>query len=152
MKILLFAFDGTSDNTYLPFNYEKNYIVYTGTHDNDTAIGWYLDPAVPKNSKLQMKKAANRADDDIATSHRDLVYLAMSSTAVLSMIPMQDILGFGNDCRMNKPSTTSGNWQWRCAAENLNDKVADWLISQTAFNGRLPHKGDNKKLGQAEEQ
>ncbi|MDH3328862.1 MAG: 4-alpha-glucanotransferase [Desulfobulbaceae bacterium] len=140
MKILLFAFDGNNDNAYLPFNYTQNYIVYTGTHDNDTAVGWFFDPDVPRESKLEMKKAANRNDDDIATAHLDLMYLAMSSTAGLSIIPMQDILGFGNDCRMNKPATMSGNWQWRCAPENLSDTLADWLMQQTAFFGRVKHR------------
>jgi len=147
MKILLFAFDGASDNAYLPFNYEQNCIVYTGTHDNDTAVGWYLDQKVPRESKLQMKKAANKNDDDIATAHTDLIYLAMSSTARLCIFPMQDVLGFGNDCRMNKPSVFGGNWLWRCASENLNEGVSRWLREQATFYGRLSReeKPDNKQ-------
>jgi 4-alpha-glucanotransferase len=145
MKILLFAFDGNSDNAYLPMNYEKNSIVYTGTHDNDTAVGWFLDPDVPEKSKQQMKRAANRSDVHIATAHSDLIYLAMSSTAVLSIFPMQDILGFGNDCRMNTPATTENNWQWRCGPENLNSDVSRRLRDLTAFYGRLPRDREEQK-------
>ncbi len=143
MKILLFAFDGNSDNPYLPMNYEKNCIVYTGTHDNDTTIGWYLDPDVPVESKIQMKKAANNDADEISTVHFDLMYLAMSSTADLCILPMQDILGFGNDCRMNTPATIGENWIWRCAPDNLNTDVAYWLKEQTAFYGRLPRNQES---------
>lgn len=145
MKILLFAFDGNRDNDYLPYNYDRNCIVYTGTHDNDTAIGWFLDPDIPRDSKQQMKRAANKSDEDIATAHHDFMYLAMSSTAVLSVFPMQDVLGFGNDCRMNKPATAIGNWQWRCAPENLNEQLADWLMQQTSFYGRVPPEIDLKE-------
>ena len=145
MKILLFAFDGNSDNSYLPMNYENNCIVYTGTHDNDTAVGWFLDPDVPRQGKLQMKRAANKLDDGISTAHRDLIYLAMSSTAVLSILPMQDVLGFGNDCRMNTPATTEKNWQWRCTSENLNENVAGWLMQQTFFYGRFSRKQEKNK-------
>ena len=140
MKILLFAFDGTTDNAYLPFNMTENCIVYTGTHDNDTSVGWYLDPEIPHSFKLQMKRAANSHNDDIATAHHDLIYLAMSSVANLSILPMQDLLGFGNDCRMNTPATNKDNWIWRCAQENLTEELAEWLKEQTAFFGRLPEK------------
>lgn len=142
MKILLFAFDGTTDNEYLPYNMNKNSIVYTGTHDNDTAVGWFLDPDVPRASKLQMKRAANAVNEDIESVSRDLIYLALSSVADLAILPMQDILGFGNDCRMNTPATTEGNWRWRCAPEYLTDELAAWLMDQTTFFGRLPSQLD----------
>ena len=64
MKILLFAFDGNIDNSYLPYNYAKNYVVYTGTHDNDTAVGWYLEPEVSREAKRQAKRYANREDNE----------------------------------------------------------------------------------------
>ena len=140
MKILLFAFDGTTDNPYLPYNYKENCIVYTGTHDNDTSVGWFLDPDVPRAAKLQLKRAANSKNDDISNVHHDFIYLAMSSTAKLSIFPMQDILGFGNDCRMNKPGTTEGNWTWRCAPQYLTEQLAEELKKQTSFFGRLPGK------------
>ena len=145
MKILMFAFDGHNDNAYLPFNFEENCIVYTGTHDNDTAVGWFLDPDVPRQNKQQMKKAANKSDDDVRTAHLDLMYLAMSSTARLCIFPMQDILGFGNDCRMNRPATTRGNWQWRCAPENLNDSLSCRLREQAVFYRRYT---DDQEVGE----
>ncbi len=141
MKILLFGFDGKSENPYLPFNYTKNCVVYTGTHDNDTAVGWFLSPDVPPESKLQAKKCANKNDNDVASFHRDLIYLALSSIAVLAMLPMQDVLGFGNDCRMNTPATTRGNWQWRCAPGLFSPELSGWLHEQNRFFGRLPASG-----------
>lgn len=138
MKILLFAFDGDVDNSYLPYNIEKNSVVYTGTHDNDTAVGWFLSPEVPIEHKLRAKRFANRTDDHAGSFHRDLMYLALSSSANLAILPMQDVLGFGNDCRLNTPGTTTDNWQWRCASRFVNDEVAHWLADLTSFFGRLP--------------
>ncbi len=138
MKILLFAFDGTKENIYLPYNSEKNSIIYTGTHDNDTAVGWYLSPEVSPDSKRQAKCFANRQDDHAGSFHQDLIYLALSSAPNLAILPMQDILGFGNDCRMNTPGTTDNNWQWRCGGDFLNDGVATWLHDLTRLFGRIP--------------
>lgn len=142
MKILLFAFDGKTDNEYLPFNYTENCIVYSGTHDNDTAVGWYLDPDVDPEAKAQFKRTANSHEDDAGTVSRDICYLALSSTARLCILPMQDILGFGNDCRMNKPSTSEGNWIWRCAPQYLTKELADDLMEQALFYNRLPGELD----------
>jgi 4-alpha-glucanotransferase len=137
MKILQFAFDDAEDNPYLPFNYEKNCVVFTGTHDNDTSVGWYLDPEVSLSAKAAMKRAINKREWEVQEVHRELIYLALSSVAVLSIIPMQDILGFGSDCRMNKPGTSSGNWLWRCAPWYLSKEVSAWLHEETRFFNRL---------------
>jgi len=137
MKILLFAFDGTADNDYLPYNFDTNSVVYTGTHDNDTAVGWYLNPVVSPKSKQQAKRFANRQDDNAGSFHQDLIYLALSSPSVLAILPMQDILGFGNDCRMNTPGTTDNNWKWRCASRYINDEVTTWLHDLTSLFGRI---------------
>ncbi len=137
MKILLFAFDGKPDNKYLPQNMQRNCVVYTGTHDNDTAVGWYLAPEVTQDSRRQAKRQANKTNNDASSFHQDMIYLAHSSTAALSIIPMQDLLGFGNDCRMNIPSTTEGNWSWRCAQRFITDELADWFRETTEFFGRL---------------
>lgn len=136
MKILLFAFDGSTDNSYLPYNTDKNSVIYTGTHDNDTAVGWYLSPEVAPKSKQQAKRFANRNDDNAGSFHQDLIYLALSSPSVLAILPMQDVLGFGNDCRMNTPGTTVNNWQWRCASRFINNEVATWLHNLTNLFGR----------------
>jgi len=138
MKILLFAFDGDPKNSYLPYNTEKESVVYTGTHDNDTAVGWFLNPEVDPESKQRAKRFANRVDDHAGSFHRDLIHLALSSPANLSILPMQDVLGFGNDCRLNTPGTMEKNWQWRCAGRFINDEVAAWLSSYTKLFGRLP--------------
>lgn len=137
MKILQFAFDEEEDNPYLPFNFEKNCVVYTGTHDNDTTVGWYLNEKVSPAAKAAMKRAVNKGNLEMPAVHRELIYLALSSVAMLSIIPMQDILGFGNDCRMNKPGTTSGNWVWRCAPWYFSRDVSVWLHDETRFFNRL---------------
>ncbi|MCI5224013.1 MAG: 4-alpha-glucanotransferase, partial [Candidatus Electrothrix sp. AR4] len=116
MKILLFAFDGNPDNAYLPHNMTRNCVVYTGTHDNDTTVGWHLSPEVDENAKQQAKRYANCTEVDTSNFHRQLIHLAQSSVAGLCILPMQDALGFGNDCRMNTPGTPRNNWQWRCAS------------------------------------
>lgn len=138
MKILLFAFDGKPDNAYLPHNMIKNCVVYTGTHDNDTAVGWYLSGEVPAAAKRQAKQCANRCDDEASRFHEDMVYLAQASPAARCILSMQDVLGFGNDCRMNTPGTSSGNWRWRCASRFITDELAQRLYQTTALFGRLP--------------
>lgn len=141
MKILLFAFDGTVDNSYLPYNIEKNSVVYTGTHDNDTAVGWYLSPTVDPAYKQRAKRFAHRDDDHAGSFHQDLIYLALSSPANLVILPMQDVLGFGNDCRLNTPGTTTNNWQWRCDQRFITGEVAAWLGEQSLLFGRMPPVG-----------
>ncbi len=137
MKILLFAFDGNTKNSYLPHNYTHNCVVYTGTHDNDTAVGWYLSQTTQPEARRRAKRQANQDNDDAASFHRDMIYLAYSSVADLAVIPMQDVLGFGNDCRMNTPGTTEGNWRWRCAGRFITDELAAWLHDITTFFNRL---------------
>jgi 4-alpha-glucanotransferase len=142
MRVLQFAFDGNIDNTFLPFNYETpNTFVYTGTHDNDTTVGWYMSDKIDDTTRRRIKKMANRDGHDSHGIHRDLIYLAMSSTAVVSMFPLQDILGFGSDCRMNIPGTNNyGNWTWRCSEEFLTADISTWLRELTELFGRAPVK------------
>ncbi|PIE59964.1 MAG: 4-alpha-glucanotransferase [Desulfobulbus propionicus] len=136
MKILLFAFDGSADNSYLPHNHVKNCVVYTGTHDNDTAVGWYLNPAIPAEEKKRAKRYANQNNKEAGIFHRDLLHLAYSSVADLVIIPMQDVLGFGNDCRINTPGTVADNWQWRCARRFISAELASWLKDEAVFFNR----------------
>ncbi len=134
MKILQFAFDSDADNTYLPHSlHDPNCLIYTGTHDNDTSVGWYFDPAVPERSKERLKRYANSDGQNV---HLDFIRLALSSTARMAVLPMQDVLGFGTDCRMNKPGSVEGNWLWRCAPSNFNDGVANFLRQENEFYGR----------------
>lgn len=137
MKVLQFAFDGNMDNSFLPCNFQSSHcIVYTGTHDNDTTVGWYLSDKMDDNLRAAVKRMANRPPHDQNGAHNDLIYLAQSSIAELCIFPLQDVLGFGNDCKMNSPGVASGNWRWRCSKEFLTAEVAAHLQATTNFFGR----------------
>ncbi|KGO35585.1 MAG: 4-alpha-glucanotransferase [Desulfoprunum sp.] len=137
MKVLQFAFDGNPDNSFLPYNFTTPHcVVYTGTHDNDTTVGWFLSDRINDGMRREIKRHANRRLDDGSGIHEDLIYLAMSSTGRLTILPLQDVLGFGSDCRMNTPGLASGNWRWRCAAEFLTPERAAFLHDLTVRFGR----------------
>jgi len=137
MKVLQFAFDGSHDNPFLPHNFtSSNCVVYTGTHDNDTTLGWFLTGTLDDTFRQNVKRMANRSLNDGSSIHEDFIYLALSSTAKLAIIPLQDLLGFGSDCRMNTPGTSTGNWQWRCAPEFLTAEKSSWLKEITSRFGR----------------
>ncbi len=150
MKILLFAFDGDPENAYLPHNTIRNCVVYTGTHDNDTAVGWYLSEETSSKAKELAREYANCQHPDATHFHKQMIYLVQSSVAALCILPMQDVLGFGNDCRMNHPGTTNDNWQWRCAPGFITDSLATEFKRTTALFGRLPSMASAKKEAQAE--
>jgi len=122
IKVLQFAFSGP-DNAYLPHNFPSNCVVYTGTHDNDTALGWYK--AAPK----QMRDFALRyLSTNGKAFHWDLVHAAWSSSANTAIAPMQDLLGLGTEARMNYPGTLGGNWIWRMEKKALTDELGDKLV------------------------
>lgn len=131
MKILQFAFDSSEANDYLPHNYIKNCIVYTGTHDNDTIIGWF-NGATPEDRKY-MLDYLNAPEKDINWT---LIRLAWASVAYTAIVPMQDILGLGSASRMNLPGTTANNWQWRAKANVFTDDLAEKLAHLTVLYGR----------------
>lgn len=107
MKILHFAFDGGKDNPYLPENITENYLVYPGTHDNDTTVGWY-----EKASEKEKEQFHSYVGDDEV--HWEMIKLAMSTKANTCIIPIQDYLGLGSEARMNTPGTVGvNNWSWR---------------------------------------
>ena len=135
MKILQFAFDSDEENLYLPYNFETtNCVVYTGTHDNNTTLGWYLGDESSEYAKSRARRYANsRYDGQISW---DFVRMAFASTAALAIIPMQDVLGFGGDCRMNLPGTSEGNWRWRCAARFIDAEIRNRLLAEAKFYGR----------------
>ncbi len=137
MKILLFAFDGFPDNSHLPYNCPAESVIYTGTHDNETAVGWFLNPDVDWAFKQQAKRFAGKSDTHPGSFHTDLIALAMAAPSRLAVFPMQDLLGFGNDCRMNTPGQSEGNWMWRCPPHCINADLAGWLREETRFFGRL---------------
>ncbi|MEW6427914.1 MAG: 4-alpha-glucanotransferase [Thermodesulfobacteriota bacterium] len=144
MKILQFAFDSDERNSYLPCNYAtSNCVVYSGTHDNDTAVGWYLDHGVEERSKHRLRRYANSPGSEI---HWDFIRLAMSSVADLAIFPVQDVLGFGSDCRMNVPGTARGNWRWRCAPRFLYSDAFLRLRDETNYYNRRPRpEGEGKQ-------
>ncbi|MGB3212612.1 MAG: 4-alpha-glucanotransferase [Desulforhopalus sp.] len=137
MKVLQFAFDGNSDNTFLPHNFTTpNCIVYTGTHDNDTTVGWFLSERLDDIQRQDIKRIANRDPHDLRGIHHDLIYMAQSSISILCILPLQDVLGFGSDCKMNSPGVASGNWRWRCADEFLTPETAQQLRASTQLFNR----------------
>jgi 4-alpha-glucanotransferase len=126
MNVLQFAFDPHGDSRHLPHNYDKNCIVYTGTHDNDTTLGWY-----EKQSGNEKKFTKEYMNSDCGNIAWDMIRLAWSSSAIMSITPMQDILSLGSHARMNEPGKTSGNWQWRHSAKNLTAQLKDRLKALT---------------------
>jgi len=131
MKILQFAFHSDEGSGYLPHNYSRNFIVYTGTHDNDTLRGWFN--GLEQDIK---QKVLNYVDTDEQNIIRKMIRLAWSSTANMAVIPLQDLLDLGSEGRMNIPGTPSGNWQWRFEASLLTDEKAEWLNHITKLYNR----------------
>ncbi len=117
MKVLLFAFDGSKNNPYLPKNYDKNSVVFTGTHDTNTARGWFTEEATPKQKNNLFNLIGKHAQEEDV--HWELIELAQNSIANLSIIPAQDILGLGSEARMNNPAATSNNWNWQLTSEQI---------------------------------
>jgi len=137
MRVLQFAFESDEKNPYLPHNFETpNTIVYTGTHDNNTTLGWFMGKKLSEQTRERIRRYLNSYDDSRISW--ELVRLALSSVAAMAIIPLQDILGFGEDCQMNRPGTESGNWRWRCAPRFLNEEVEQRLLDAAIFYNRLP--------------
>lgn len=136
MKVLHFAFGSDSDNPYLPFNVLQNCAIYTGTHDNDTSIGWYNTASDWEKRNLWLYLGSISPDG----VNWDLIRLALSSVANQAIIPLQDILSLGTQARMNVPSQAEGNWEWRYYAEALTEELSDRLKNLTVLFGRAPQK------------
>ena len=135
MKILLFAFgDDLSTNPYAPHNLNKNCLIYTGTHDNNTARGWFENETTPEVKQRICRYIGKEVSG--ANIGRELIRLAMMSVADTAIFPIQDLLGLGEDSRMNKPATHEGNWEWRLDPELLTPSVADELRVMTQIYGR----------------
>jgi 4-alpha-glucanotransferase len=146
MKVLQFAFDDNPDNPFLPHNFiSPDCVVYTGTHDNDTTLGWFISDHLTPAKRERIKEISNQKNDNHTAIHQDFIYLAMASISRLAIFPLQDILGFGNDCKMNSPGTREGNWSWRCAPRFLTDTVSSWLRDKTVLFGRCYRKNLNYK-------
>jgi 4-alpha-glucanotransferase len=131
MKILQFAFGGATEDRFLPHTYDKNCVVYTGTHDNDTTAGWYAAAAAAERDFVRRYLA--RDGRDIAW---DLIRLAWASVADLAVAPVQDVLSLDTRARMNLPGTTGGNWGWRLQAGALTPALLDRLADLTGLFAR----------------
>ncbi|XP_057815729.2 4-alpha-glucanotransferase, chloroplastic/amyloplastic [Cryptomeria japonica] len=135
MAVLQFAFGSDSLNPHLPHNHEVDQVVYTGTHDNDTTVGWWQK--IPEDEKETVRKYLKiTKDTDISWN---VIEAALSSVARTTIIPMQDVLGLDNSARMNTPATQFGNWGWRLSIENFDelDKEAKKLHSLIYMYNRL---------------
>jgi 4-alpha-glucanotransferase len=143
MRVLQFAFgDDPNADIYLPYRHVPHCVVYPGTHDNDTTVGWFTATDVEttqSHEAIEMERAfvrrfLNCRDDQ--TIHWDMIRLAFSSVADTTIIPLQDILGLGGEARMNVPGTAEGNWTWRYLDGDLNPSVVDPLSDFTALFAR----------------
>lgn len=135
MKVLEFAFDPREKSDYLPHTYDKNCVVYTGTHDNETLVQWYkgLDEESRAFAEAYMDNAATPDKE----KYWDFVRMAMMSVADTCVIPLQDYLGLDKEARINKPSTLGGNWLWRMTEEMLTDEVIEKIRRLTEISARL---------------
>ena len=136
MKVLLFAFsDDLAMNPYLPHNHVENCIVYTGTHDNNTILGWFQKEASYEDKKrVSMYLGHDPGEADI---HWELIRLGMMSIARISFFPMQDILGLGEKARMNVPGVATDNWEWRLKKSLITTSVSKKLKTLTKIYDRI---------------
>lgn len=132
MKILQFAFGSGPDNPYLPHNHVRNSVIYTGTHDNDTTLGWFS--SLSAREKKQVLCYLDRSEDNIVW---DLIRTALASVADTCILPLQDLLELPGDSRMNLPGVAGGNWSWRFDREVLTAKLAKRLLGLTETYGRI---------------
>jgi 4-alpha-glucanotransferase len=134
MRILQFAFGGDARNEALPHNYIRHCIAYTGTHDNDTAVGWWKSLADDNRARDYCMEYVNTDGTDINWA---MIRALWSSVADTVVVPAQDLLGLDNSARMNLPATTDGNWQWRLKKGDLTDEIAERLRDLTETYGRV---------------
>jgi 4-alpha-glucanotransferase len=138
MAILQMAFEdpsgGFAEPRFLPHNHRQQMVAYTGTHDNDTLLGWWtaLDPALRATALRYLRS-------DGREIHWELIATALASVADLAVFPLQDVLGLGSEARMNRPGSGAGNWQWRCTAGQLDGADAARLADMSALYGRAPY-------------
>ncbi len=141
IKVLQFAFSTTEESDYLPHNFGKNCVVYTGTHDNDTIMGWVKDTA--SESELEYAKSYMRLSENEGYNW-GMMKCAMASSADICILQMQDLLGLDNCARMNTPSTLGDNWSWRVKEECINLWLAGILKKLTVCYCRAPKQKKRK--------
>jgi len=136
MKILQFAFSGAEDNPYLPQNIDENSVIYTGTHDNDTTLGWHISLDEHQRAHFYRHLSITHSETHEPNLPDDLINMALTSVAKLAIIPMQDILALDSSHRMNIPGTSSGNWHWRFNWQQLSAERKKWIAKAIALSGR----------------
>ena len=137
MKVLEFAFDSRDSgcaSDYLPHNYPENCVAYTGTHDNETIAGWF-ESIKPEEQKLARDYLCDHYTP-VEELHLPFISLVMRSQARMCIIPLQDYLGLGNDCRINTPSTVGENWRWRLVPGQMSEAVTEEIGMVTRRYGR----------------
>jgi 4-alpha-glucanotransferase len=135
MRVLQFAFAEGAEQ-YLPHSYAPNCAVYTGTHDNDTAVGWFEGLAATPHGQRERRRVLEYLGSSGRQVNWDLIRVASMSVADLAIFPMQDLLGLGSRARMNVPGTTAGNWSWRLSEAELTASVADRMAALSVLYGR----------------
>ena len=155
MRILQFAFGDNAGNPYLPFNYARNSVVYTGTHDNDTMVGWFYSETDERGEGISgharhnvLRYLGYSSPEEIRKDgiHWDFNRLALSSVADLAILPLQDVLGLGRDARMNLPSTVTDNWQWRFTEDMLTAELEHKMGDIVLAYGRIPEDKHRQRL------
>ena len=135
MKVLQFAFDGNLDNPYLPYNVPADSVMYTGTHDNDTTVGWFT--SAPEYDKAQV---CEYLDCQGAQFWGPFLRMAYAAPSRVCIVPLQDILALGSEHRMNTPGQSEGNWQWRFRWDMIREDHFAMVKRFAAFYGRTPPK------------
>ncbi len=144
MKILQFAFGGDAMNHDLPHNYEPNCVAYTGNHDNETVVGWWRSQGGGKSRRKKgvespaLGHCIKYLNADGSEINWDFIRAVWASVAHTAITPMQDVLGLGNEARMNLPASTSGNWSWRCKNGSITEEITGRLRELTGLYGREP--------------
>jgi 4-alpha-glucanotransferase len=148
MAILQFAFGSDAHgNDFLPHNYERNKVAYTGTHDNDTVVGWWrAGVGDSTRTEAEVERERERAlayvGGDGSEIHWDFIRALFVSVAEVAIVPLQDVLGVGSKGRMNLPGRSSGNWHWRFKAGDLTPEVRRRLRAITEGSGRTPPRSE----------
>lgn len=135
MKVLEFAFDSRDSGNYLPHNYTRNCVCYTGTHDNQTLAAWYSE-LTDDDRALANDYLGLTGNESVRERNMAFIRLALGSVADTCVIPIQDYLCLGADARMNHPSTLGGNWTWRLKEDEFDKTLAKQILRLTSVFGR----------------
>ena len=136
MAVLHFAFGGSPDNEFLPHNHRRNLVVYTGTHDNNTTVGWWEEELSDEGKEFARSYLNLPEHEEDVDIHRSAVRAIIASVADRVVFPLQDVIGLGSEGRMNTPGTMDGNWAWRFTPEQLSEEDEEVLEELTHLYGR----------------